>query len=102
MINDFNAYQTVYKGIEDKLKEFLNPISGNFSHRGWDIGEFPRKELIYNCIKAVPNIKWIKNINVFTKIVTKDGNQEIDYERIKDNKFVVPIYGEPDIKITVN
>ncbi len=101
-IDDFNSYQSVYKGIEDKLKEFLNPISGNFSRKGWGIGEFPRKELIYNYIKALPGLKWIKSINVFTKLVTDEGKKEIDYEKVKYNKFVVPVYGKPVINITVN
>lgn len=102
VIDDFNYYQGVYSGIEEKLKEFLNPVSGNFSHKGWNIGEFPRKELIYNYIKTVPNLKWIKSINVFTNLLTPEGKKEIDYENIKYKKFVVPVYGEPEINITVN
>ena len=102
VINDFNSYQGVYNGIESKLKEFLNPISGNFSGKGWAIGEIPRKEFIYNYIKSVSNIKWIKNINIFTKLLTPDGKKEIDFEDIKLHKFVVPVFGKPDINISVN
>lgn len=101
-ISDFNSYQKVYKGIESRLKEFLNPVSGNFSHKGWGIGDFPRKELIYNYIKSVPGIKWIKSINVFTKLVTPEGKKEIDFENIKDYRFVVPVFGEPNINISVD
>ncbi len=101
-IDDFNSYQSVYKGIENKLKEFLNPISGNFSRKGWGIGDFPRKELIYNYIKALPGLKWIKSINVFTQLVTNEGKKEVDYEKVKYNKFAVPVYGKPEINITVN
>lgn len=102
VINDFNSYQGVYKGIESRLEKFLNPISGNFSGKGWNIGEFPRKEFIYNYIKTVPNVKWIKGINIFTKFVTPEGRKEIDFEEIKKLHFVVPVYGTPEINISVN
>ncbi|MGN1041776.1 MAG: hypothetical protein ACI4PJ_03510 [Acutalibacteraceae bacterium] len=102
VIDDFNYYQGVYNEIESKLKEFLNPVSGNFSHKGWNIGDFPRKELVYNYIKTVKNLKWIKSINVFTNLLTPEGKKEIDYENIRYKKFIVPIYGEPEINITVN
>ncbi len=101
VIDDFNSYQSVYKGIHSKLEEFLNPITGNFSRKGWNIGEFPRKEFIYNYIKVVDNIRWIKNINIFTKLVTPEGKKEIDFEEVKKQNFVVPVFGEPEINIAV-
>jgi hypothetical protein len=101
VINDFNDYQSVHQSIKKKLKNFLDPVTGNFSQKGWNIGEFPRKELIYNCIKAVGNIKFIKNINIFTYMVTKEGKKELSVDKIKQQNFVVPIFGEPKINIAV-
>ena len=101
VVDDFNAYQGVYSGIEKKLEEFLNPVTGNFSRKGWNIGEFPQKEFIYDYIKSVPNIKWIRSVNIFTKLITPDGKKEVDCEYIKNNNFVVPVFGTPMINITV-
>ncbi len=101
VIEDFNFYQGVYSGIESRLKKFLNPVTGNFSGKGWLIGKFPRKEFIYNYIKTVPNIKWIKNVNIFTNLITSEGSKEIDFELVKTKKFVVPICGTPEINIVV-
>lgn len=101
VIEDFNQYQGVYSGIESRLEKFLDPVKGNFSGKGWEIGQFPRKEFIYNYIKVVPNIKWIKSINIFTNLVTPNGKQEIDFEEVKKKKFVVPVYGTPEINIEV-
>lgn len=102
VIDDFNSYQSVYNGIESKLEIFLDPVKGNFSGKGWNIGQFPRKEFIYNYIKTVPKIKWIKNINIFTKLVTPEGKRELDFEYVKEQKFVVPVFGTPEINITVS
>ena len=102
VIDDFNSYQGVYSGVETRLKKFLDPIRGNFSGEGWEIGKFPRKEFIYNYIKIVPRIKWIKNINIFTKLITPEGKKERDFENIDRYKFVVPVFGAPEINITVD
>lgn len=102
VIKDFNSYQGVYKGVRDRLEEFLNPVTGNFSGLGWDIGEFPRKEFIYNYIKVVKGIKWIKKINIFTKTVTSGSKKDVDFEQVRMNKFVVPVFGEPEINISVD
>ncbi len=101
VISDFNDYQSVHQGIRTRLKQFLDPVTGNFSKKGWNIGEFPRKELIYNCIKVVENIRFIKNVNIFTYMVTKEGKKELSFDKIKRQNFVVPIFGEPKINITV-
>ena len=91
-------YQTIYK----KLVEFLDPITGNFDRSGWKIGELPRKEIIYNYIKGVKDIKWIKSIYMFTKVVTLDGKKEIDFEEVKKQFFTVPIFGEPEINVSID
>lgn len=102
IIKDFNSYQGVYKEVESRLRKFLNPITGNFSGKGWNIGEFPRKELIYNYVKTVPDVRWIKGINIFTKFITPEGKKEVDFEEIKKLQFVVPVYGTPEINISVD
>lgn len=101
VIGDFNLYQNVHDEIEEKLKKFLDPVVGNFSGKGWDIGNFPRKEFIYNYIKVVSNVKWIKSINIFTWLITPEGRKEVDFEYVKNKEFVVPVFGTPDINITV-
>lgn len=101
VINDYNMYQKTYQRVYDKLNTFLNPITGNFDGKGWDIGQIPRKELIYNYIKNTEDIKWIKSINVFARVITPEGKKDIDYEQIKGRKFIVPVFGEPEINMYV-
>lgn len=102
VIDNFNSYQGVYKEIKERLEKFLDPVNGNFSRRGWNIGDFPRKEFIYNYVKVVKNVKWIKKINIFTKMITSKGKKEVSLEKVKANKFVVPVFGEPEINISVS
>lgn len=102
VITDYNMYQNVYQDIYDRLESFLNPITGNFDRNGWDIGQVPRKELIYNYIKNIENIKWIKSINIFAKLITPEGKKDIDFDDIRDNQFIVPVFGEPEINMSID
>lgn len=102
VIDDYNYYQELYQNIYNKLEIFLDPITGNFDQKGWEIGSFPRKESIYNFIKLTKNIKLIKSVDIFTKAVTLEGKKDIDLETINNQYFVVPVFGEPEINIMVN
>ncbi len=102
IVDEYNSYQSVYRSVYNKLKSFLDPIKGNFDGKGWNIGELPRKELIYNYIKTTKDIKWIKNIYIFAKLVTLEGKKEVDFEKIGNLKFTVPIFGEPEINISID
>lgn len=102
IVNDYNSYQSVYQEIYERLQKFLDPIEGNFDGSGWNIGQLPRKEIIYNYIKNVKDIKWIRGINLFTKIVTEEGKKEVDFDKIKDSYFAVPVFGEPEINISID
>ncbi len=102
VVDDYNFCQSVQQQIESKIENFLNPITGNFDGKGWEIGRIATKEQIYNCIKSVSHIKWIKSTAIFTKIVTNKGKKEVDYDYVKNNLFVVPISGGVDVNISVD
>ena len=44
----------------------------------------------------------MKSINTFTRSISPEGKREIDFEEVKKKRFVVPVYGEPSINISVN
>lgn len=102
VIDDYNNYQNVYQSVYNRLKKFLDPIVGNFNGQGWEIGKLPKKEIIYNYIKTTKNIKWLKGINIFSKLITLDGQKEVDFDDISNIKFTVPVFGEPEINISIN
>lgn len=102
VIDDYNLYQQVYQSLYKKLVKFLDPITGNFDSQGWKIGNLPRKEIIYNYIKTTNSLKFIKSVTIFTKIITDQGKKEVDFEDIKDQYFTVPVFGEPEINMSIN
>lgn len=101
VIADYNIYHETHQAISRRLAEFLDPITGNFNGQGWEIGQLPGRELIYNSIKTVKNIKWIKGLHMFTYVVTEQGRQAVEFDQIRRDAFTVPVCGEPEINLTV-
>lgn len=102
IIESYDYYQQVYQNLNQKIETFLNPTNGNFDGGGWEIGSIPSKEAINNCIRDIPNLSYIKNINVFYKV--KDevlGETYIDEESLDGQKFIVPLFDEAAIDISV-
>lgn len=101
VISDYNVYHEAHQAISRRLEEFLNPITGNFNGQGWEIGQLPGRELIYNSIKTVKKIKWIKGLHMFTYVVTEQGRQAVEFDQIRRDAFTVPVCGEPEINLIV-
>jgi len=101
VIPDYNQYHEVYQAISRRLREFLDPITGGFSGRGWEIGRLPGRELIYSCVKTVKHIKWIKGLHIFPYVVTEKGRQAVELDEARRDSFAVPVFGEPDIVLSV-
>jgi hypothetical protein len=100
-IENYDNYQDVYSGIENKLSLFLNPIQGNFDGKGFDIGLLPNKIKIYNYIKTIEDIKSIDSIYINCYKVVREKRKEIDYDRIFELQYAVPINGTHSIGINV-
>ena len=101
VIEDYNVYHETHQAISRRLAAFLDPITGNFNGQGWEIGQLPGRELIYNSIKTVKNIKWIRGLHMFTYVTTERGRQAVEFDEIRRDAFTVPVCGEPEINLTV-
>ena len=101
VISDYNLYHEVHQAVVHRLEEFLNPITGNFNGQGWDIGQIPSRELIYNSIKTIKNIKWVRALHVFHCMVTDRGLQPVEPREIRKDAFAVPVFGEPEITLSI-
>ena len=101
VIEDYDLYHEVHQAISRRLAEFLDPIAGNFNGQGWEIGQLPGRELIYNSVKTIKNIKWIRGLHLFTYVMTEEGRRAVEYGTIRQDPFAVPVCGEPEINLTV-
>lgn len=95
---DFYELETT---LQLRLKEFLNPISGNYNKKGWDIGDIPTATIIYNYIKVVEGVKAINKFSIKAALINRRGKIEIDFDRLVDKGFMTVVSGNHEIKICI-
>lgn len=96
---DMDNIFSVKQEIEDTLKKFIDPLNGNFHKEGWEIGEFPVREKIINCLKYVNGIKRISNVIVSASTNNKGRIEDIDIEKYKKNIYGIPLNGVHTVKV---
>ncbi|MDO4731331.1 MAG: baseplate J/gp47 family protein [Clostridia bacterium] len=102
VVYDYDSCNDVDVKITDLLSDFLNPITGNFNHKGWEIGTIPNKEQIHSIVKTIKEIKWLKRADMFARVVTSHGKKDIDFIKLANNPFVVPICGKLDVNVVID
>lgn len=101
VIREYDMYHEIHRTVINRLKRFLDPIHGNFNGQGWEIGKLPVKEQIYNYIKRTEGVKRVKSVHLFARMVTEKGKQDVELGRLVQHNFLVPVFGQPDINLTV-
>ena len=100
-VKDFNLIFKVKKRVLDRLEKFLDPIYGHFDDNGWDIGDLPTDIQIRNIVKEIKDVVYVKNVYATAFVDDVFGKVEADMDKIRKNKFVLPINGEHEIVISV-
>ncbi len=95
-----NIYE-VQRSFREKINGFIDPLKGNFSHCGWDIGELPNKARLYSFIRSLDIDGSVERL-----IVTVSGEEDVrqpetDLDDLKSNPFYLGINGDHDIVITL-
>lgn len=96
---DMDNIFSVKQEIEDTIKNFIDPLKGNFHKEGWEIGEFPVREKIINCLKYVNGIKRISNVIISANTNNKGRIEDIDLEKYKKNIYGIPLNGVHTVKL---
>lgn len=100
-IKDYNKVFEVREKIEHCIKKYLNAVDGNFDGKGWNIGESPNENQIQNAVKEIKEISYIKNVRIDAYRRENEGKVLVDYEKLKQYPFVLPLSGEHKINIDV-
>lgn len=101
VIRDYDIYHEAYQQASNRLKRFFDPINGNVNGEGWEIGQLPTRELIYNYLKLVDGVTWVRDVNLFAQAVTEKGRREVDLARLPGREFSVAVMGEAQVNLSV-
>lgn len=100
--NDFNNVFDIRNEMNERLKSFLDPLSGNFDGNGWEIGSVPSADQIINGLRNIKGVTVMRDVFMRIERETSRGFEELDYRELKKNLFALPVSGGHDINITVS
>lgn len=93
-----SAYpQMIHQEIENRLCKFLNPIHGNSTGKGFDIGEFPNEQELRHQIANIAGVRTIESLQILCKL----NGEDFDVEKLNELRNGVPIYAKPEIFIKI-
>ena len=102
IVDSLDQYQTTHSNVISSISKFLDPINGNQSGKGFEIGEIPNEKDILNCISFNFEINKIENINIFAKVIDDFGNKKDILLCEKEMlRFAVPVSKNIDVEICV-
>lgn len=73
------------EGCLAKLRAFLDPVSGHFDGRGWEIGEEVHASLFYSLLKSVRTVKNIDHL--YMSIVKVEDGRRIEIDPAKQAQY---------------
>jgi hypothetical protein len=76
-----------------RIQDYLDPLTGNFDGRGWNIGEIPAKADLLHYLKSAPCTFQIK------KLLAWSGQTDID--RLSGIPFAIPVNGSHQVVVTI-
>jgi hypothetical protein len=100
-VSDYNDYHYVLQSVEQRVRSFLEPVTGNYDGKGWNIGEFPNREKLYHVIKQEPKIRRINGVAITNKLKSQYGEKTVDGSEQDLFTLCVPVCGEITVDIEV-
>ncbi len=100
-VHDFNQIFEAKKNITEALKSYLDPIAGNFSNRGFEIGKVPNRNQIEAVLKNIKQVEVIKNLMLIGELQEGAITTSINMEEVGEIPYVLPLNGEHNIIIYV-
>lgn len=110
-ISGFSIGFRVKRLVQECLRDFLDPITGNFNKKGWEIGTLPEIIQLKNAVAAIPGVLYVRNLYL-TAYIGQDGitdapeytgysdaegriggRKETDLEQMRKNPYVLPVSG---------
>ncbi|MCH5271844.1 MAG: baseplate J/gp47 family protein [Lachnospiraceae bacterium] len=100
-VENFQDIFGVRRMGQERIRAFLDPISGHFDGAGWSIGQFPEVMQLQNILKEIPEVAWISKIYFMTFISGPKGREEVEPESIRRHPFVLPYCKKAEVIVTV-
>lgn len=91
----------VKRQVETALNQFLNPIQGNFTKKGFAIGSVPNRRQIESVLIDLKQIEVIKSLILTGEMQEGDKTVYINMDEIENIPFVLPLSGQHSVHVYV-
>ena len=85
--------------IEEKITEFVDPVYGNFNHKGFAIGEYPNEAQLRNVIRQIQGVREIEELRITFSQMYRNRKTEVDLEKLEQRSYLVALNGQHEIVI---
>ena len=99
VISDYQKLYRIQHSLQETLTAFLDPVTGNFDGRGWEIGRLPERYQMETLIRSAEGIESLRRCTVFARLVSRTGSPAVSYEEMKNMPFVLPLGGRHQFRL---
>lgn len=78
----------------EKINAFLNPVSGNYGGKGWEIGQVPHLSMFYSLLKSVKGVNYVEKVSMTANILSEGKLTEIDPNKIGQLPHMLVVNGK--------
>ncbi len=101
VVDTYNQVFEVRRAAQERLEAFLNPVTGNFDHMGFSLGELPAEPQLLNVLQEIPQVVAVKNIRITATDMRGEKHWEIDLEKAKEMRYLLVVSGTHSLQIDV-
>jgi hypothetical protein len=83
----------------EKLDAFLDPFTGNYDGKGWEIGQQIHASVLYGLLKSVGGINHVQKLSMTVHRVTDGQAQEVRLEEVAHLPHGIVINGRHQIVV---
>lgn len=84
-----------------KLERFLDPLTGNFDGKGWDIGQTIHPSVFYALLKTIRSISFVEKLYMSVYMLEDDSRVELDGSRPLHVPHGVIVSGKHKVSVQV-
>ncbi len=100
-VSEYSQVFGVRREAEKRLEEFLNPVTGNFHHAGFEIGVLPSEMQILNLLQEIAGVRTVKNIRLSACQSNRNKTTDIDLNQIEGIHYMLAKSGVHQILIQI-
>lgn len=101
LVEDYNQVFETRREAEQKISEFLHPVTGNFNRKGFEIGVLPNETQILNILQNIHTVRGVRGLKVTVFENSKGERQETDILNRQEKRYMLGLNGRHTIHIQV-